>query len=552
MATHLNRAAALLPVAAMALGGLLLIPAPAQAASGVNVSNGALNVTAQAGKDNQISIQFNSAAGAFNVIDNGDTVTAGAGCTQVAANNVRCGSAGVGSVVVNAGDGDDVIDARTTVRAVVDAGTGVDQVLGSSKNDVISGGPDSDNLTGFDGGDTLNGGDGIDTMNGGNQRDTMDGGAGADTFIGGADSDVASYQSRTVRVVVDPDDTADDGQTGELDNVRSDVEEIVGGSAGDLLVGTTADNRLVGNQGEDTLLGLGGKDRLFGSEGSDTLNGGAEDDQLSGFTGTDLFSGGAGIDRVLYDAHPASVRVSLNGKPDDGLFSGLNSTEQENVPNDVEQINGSQFNDNLQGNGLANRLVGLSGDDTLIGGPNVAGQDVADVLFGDFGHDSLLGGAGDDSLSGGADNDPRVDGQLGADDMFGDGGDDVLGGCALCGNDNAPDFMMGGSGNDTVTYVDHGPVTVSLDGQANDGSTGANEGDNAFNDIENLQGSIGGGDVLIGNEVDNDIAGFGGNDILFGFDGNDDLDCGAGVNDHGLGGAGFDTAKDCETISEVP
>lgn len=556
----LKRAAVLLPVATMAIGGLLLISGPAHAASGVNVSSGALNVTAQAGKANKFSIQLNETAGLFTVTDGGDIITPGVGCTPVAANKVSCTATGVNTVVVNSFDGADVIDARTSVRAVVDAGAGVDQVLGGSKNDTINGGADADNLSGFDGADTLNGGDGIDSMNGGNQRDTMDGGTGADTFIGGADADVASYQTRTVRVAVNPNNEPFDGQTGEGDNVRSDVEEILGGMAGDLLIGTAADNRLVGNGGGDEMDGRAGKDRLFGGEGGDTLLGGTEDDQLHGSTGTDLFSGGAGVDRVSYDGHPAGVRVSLNGKPDDGLFSGPTSTEQENVPNDVEQINGSQFGDFLEGNGGSNRLAGLSGNDTLYGGLNAAGHDGDDVLFGDFGDDRLSGGAGNDSLSGGPDDD-RLDGQVGADDMFGDGGNDTLGECSLCGNgtlgDSEPDFMMGGSGVDTVTYIDHpGPgVTVSLDGIANDGVGGVDEGDNAYKDIENLTGALAGSNVLTGNELDNRILSIGhGNSHLFGLDGNDHLDCGFVFSGISVadGGPGVDTAAQCDTVFNVP
>jgi Ca2+-binding RTX toxin-like protein len=62
----------------------------------------------------------------------------------------------------------------------------------------------------------------------------------------------------------------------------------------------------------------------------------------------------------------------------------------------VENVNGSQYNDRITGNGSDNFFYGWLGNDTLDGG---AGND---QLNGVDGTDSIVGGAGNDTLIGGA------------------------------------------------------------------------------------------------------------------------------------------------------
>jgi serralysin len=53
-------------------------------------------------------------------------------------------------------------------------------------------------------------------------------------------------------------------------DLRSLVENAIGGSGNDTIIGNQAANRLFGGRGNDTLHGNGGSDMLFGSEGFDT------------------------------------------------------------------------------------------------------------------------------------------------------------------------------------------------------------------------------------------------------------------------------------------
>ena len=156
-----------------------------------------------------------------------------------------------------------------------------DTLTGTSGPDVIAGLGGGDTIKGLGGNDRICGGDGNDIIAGNNGNDTLSGDTGADTFgegsapsgadvfIGGSGIDVANYGSRTAAVAVSINDAADDGGTGEADNVTSDVENLTGGSAGDTLTtsGSTLANRLLGRAGDDTLNavdGTGGNDKIDG------------------------------------------------------------------------------------------------------------------------------------------------------------------------------------------------------------------------------------------------------------------------------------------------
>ncbi|HEX4734664.1 MAG TPA: hypothetical protein VH247_09645 [Thermoleophilaceae bacterium] len=126
----------------------------------------------------------------------------------------------------------------------------------------------------------------------------------------------------------------------------------------------------------------------------------------------------------------------------------------------------------------------------------------------------------------------RLIGGLGNDTITGGPGDDVLSG------GGGSDSLSGKDGRDTADYSDRSaPVSVSLNGTADDGEAGEN--DNVASDVEVLVGGSG-DDQLAGNDGDNALLGNAGNDILGGGGGNDQLDGGAG-DDALAGGTGSDT-----------
>jgi uncharacterized delta-60 repeat protein len=188
------------------------------------------------------------------------------------------------------------------------------QVLGEAGNDrifvsgydidaLISGGDGDDEIVTAGGNDDVRGDDGNDVFRSGGGNDILHGGAGADDMSGGDGADMVDYQGRSaaVRVTLD-NNTADDGEAGEGDYARDDVENVNGGRGDDRIFGTDAANVFHGNGGNDELYGRGGTDSLYGGAGEDALHGDEGDDFLFGRDGIhDFLAGGFGTDTAEKD-----------------------------------------------------------------------------------------------------------------------------------------------------------------------------------------------------------------------------------------------------------
>src|SRR5205085_1168825 len=156
-----------------------------------------------------------------------------------------CAAAGIGEVQVSLGAGDDSLNATSlTKRVRVFGDEGSDTIFTGSGNDVILDGNIPTDPNGHDayvggaGNDTFDvGGDGSDVLTGNDGDDTLDGGAGADVMWGNAGSDTADYSASQSSVTVTLDDNVGDGALLEGDNVRSDVENVIGSSFDDVLNG---------------------------------------------------------------------------------------------------------------------------------------------------------------------------------------------------------------------------------------------------------------------------------------------------------------------------
>jgi Ca2+-binding RTX toxin-like protein len=221
---------------------------------------------------------------------------------------------------------------------------------------------------------------------------------------------------------------------------------------------------------------------------------------------------------------------------------------------------GGDGDDLLRGGAASDELLGAAGKDTLDGGPGA----VADQLSGGGGTDTvdysartkgvvviLSGTAGDgeageqDSVGPDVENalggsgDDRLSGTGGPNALAGHGGDDSLQA------DKGADTLNGGGGRDQVLYTGRtNPVTVTLDGVANDGAPGEND---AIVDVQDVAGGSG-ADTLVGNGSDNELIGAPGNDTLRGLGGDDRVlgNAGTDVLD---GGAGAQDATSYATAS---
>ena len=244
-----------------------------------------------------------------------DTVDGGAG------NDTLRAGLNDGDDVYIGGAGTDVYDlSLTSAAATVNLTTGVassaqtgtdtlasiENVIGSSGNDVITDGAGANDLAGGDGNDTF-------VMTVDNARDTVNGGVGV--------SDIVDYSAFTTNLTVTLGASVVVGGSG-LTVLTSDlitnVENFRGGAANDAINGNVSTNVLFGGDGNDVLNGLGGADTLNGGAGNDTLNGGV---------GADILTGGAGADTFNYTNITETVVGAANRDVITDFLSGTDKLD---------------------------------------------------------------------------------------------------------------------------------------------------------------------------------------------------------------------------------
>ncbi|WP_419895987.1 hypothetical protein [Roseomonas sp. USHLN139] len=447
---------------------------------------------------------------------------------------------GEGNDTLNGGDGNDLIIGGAG-NDTIDGGTGDDVIIGGAGNDAIDGGAGEDtviyldsnvamnvnlqtgvatgvgtrdtlvrieNVVGSYGDDTLIGDSGNNKLFGADGDDLMIGGAGIDFFDGGEGSDTVSYASDTAGFQLDlqNQNLATGAAQGEM---LTSVENLIGGSGNDTLLGDGADNKLQGGAGDDILDG-----RL----GVNILEGGAGNDLLYAGLGQNTLNGGAGNDTVDYSQASAGRTIDLQN----GISNGDTLVA-------IENVNGTNFDDTIIGDRFNNVLRGGDGND---------------VLHGNKGDDTLDGGAGDNILNGGTGNDlvsyansaaTRVtfvttDSTLQRYDSAPNlmGTDTLISIERLVGTNNLADEINASYETTRALKVNLTTGTLALTGAATMSVTG----------FENVHGGAL-ADEIIGSAANNTLLGGGGNDQISGLDGNDFLQ-GQDGNDVLLGGAGND------------
>jgi Ca2+-binding RTX toxin-like protein len=278
----------------------------------------ATQFVADPGETNDVTAEEVFPSLQLQITDPGATISAGTGCTSVDPHTVRCSHSLDLGAEFDLGDGNDslLVD-WNDIDGVYRGGDGNDTIVAANvpdRFDYLFGGPGNDILRGRAGDDVLDGGPGADTLSGGTSLKSFPAG------FQPPDIDRVTYATRTSDVFADTDGLADDGELLEGDLIRSDIEEIVGGSGKDVLVGTTATKglnekgpffrgtTLIGGPGNDILRGGsrrnflqggGGNDILRGRAGHDSLLGRGGDDRLHGGRGRDLLEAGSGQDLLF-------------------------------------------------------------------------------------------------------------------------------------------------------------------------------------------------------------------------------------------------------------
>lgn len=306
-------------------------------------------------------------------------------------------------------------------------------------------------------------------------------------------------------------------------------------------IGSSHDDILIGNDGSNVLDGRGGRDRMAGNGGDDTYFVDSADDIVR-----ELANGGDDTVIVL----TSGLNLGNIRNVENIIYVGGSPIELGDDDDDTQPGGGSALdsllvgdagNNTLDGGAGGNTILGLDGDDLIIGGrDSLASRDInntipvadlEDQTESDDGNDALYGGRGDDTINGGA----------GDDTLDGGDSDDLLRG------QDGIDVFRGGRGSDTVDYSQESPFQLLVNLETNLASGGTGSGD-TFYSIENLIGSDDRIDRFIGNAAANHFRGQGGGDYFSGRGGNDLLDggrdgdilYGEGGNDTVIGGAGQD------------
>jgi Ca2+-binding RTX toxin-like protein len=174
-----------------------------------------------------------------------------------------------------------------------------------------------DQLAGEGGNDSLYGGPGTDYLNGGfTSIGYYNGGDGQDFLRGGDGNDYADYRYRSDAVGLRLDGTARSGS--ENDTIDTTVENALGGSGNDILIGNSLANYLAGGGGNDVIYGGGGGDAIVGSGNGDVVYGNDGYDFLyvSGDGAADNYSFGTSTaEFVQKDSSPADASVGNANPP---------------------------------------------------------------------------------------------------------------------------------------------------------------------------------------------------------------------------------------------
>jgi Ca2+-binding RTX toxin-like protein len=372
--------------------------------------------------------------------------------------------------LVDAGDGNDVVDLSGSVDADIFGGLGDDVLIGTPGADNIYAGFGNDVLIGGAGADTLYGDEGDDIF--GNPSAVPNGVAddpGDDRFFGGAGSDLFVWE---------PGDGSD---TIEGGSEEADVLAFYGSAAAETfnvfaklsdpsraILFRSVGSITIDMAGVDqvSISGQGGADRFVvgrannGDSGDDPAPTSPYTDPTA--TLSDLST--TEVDVVNVDVGQGDVGdlVFVDGRPlsDDLLISvesaATGVVRVAGLPYDVRISNATPDDRlTLRGNEGADTLksVNPTGGGALnvesVIGITLAGGAGADVLSADA---ILIGGIGNDFLEGGA-GDDQFFGNQGEDTMVGGAGNDTF--------DGGPDFdtilIRGTSGNDTINVVEDQP-----------------------------------------------------------------------------------------------
>ena len=377
--------------------------------------------------------------------------------------------------------------------------------------------------------------------------------ASAEAFTGDEEANTISYENADEGVTVDLQVPANNRGRFAQKDTYANIENIVGSSHADTLIGNSQDNRLEGGTGADTYAfrTLDGTDTVVDDGGKIVFLQGTNNDYTDATYTFTRADGGQSesVTLTVKDSDDNTLNViELTSYPSSGygFYTRIGDIDTE-IPASLLVVparvtgDGSENNpylatdipDSFAGSGIydwvsyagSNEGVaidlgsnpaavsdGWATGDTLADINNLIGSDAADTLSGDGDQNTLRGAGGDDTLQGG----------------------------------NGADVIDGGQGTDAAVYDNSlrgVRVNLLLQGQPQEDFDGTHGFVATLNDalgdilanIENLDGS----------KHDDWLMGDGDTNELFGDTGNDRLEGGAGADTYRFGVSdGTDTVVD--------
>ncbi len=403
----------------------------------------------------------------------------------------------------------------------VNFGDAIENITGSGYNDTIRGNALGNYIVGGNGNDTLIGMSGTDTIDGGAGNDviygddtllgndtagdgnTLIGGAGYDTLYGGLGNDImygddvgntVSTQCDDTFVAIaanDGSDTMDGGQgrdTVDYSAISAAIKVVMNSSAAATVTVVGGDNdtivnieNFIGGSGNDTIVGSAVANYINGGAGDDTLMGGAGDDTLVDTVGINVFAGGAGNDTITGNSS-SFIDYSI-----DGINEGATT--------------------NLSINAAQQYISVSRGYDTISGIDKLIGSNYNDIFYGNSNINTIYGGLGDDT----------IEGYGGNDVLDGGSGGETNGDYVSYYYENKINVTLNDSGTSTVGVWNGSNFTTEVDTISNfENIMGSNSTNSALN-----------ADTITGNSYNNTIFGYAGNDLIYGGAGNDYIDGGS-------------------------
>lgn len=434
---------------------------------------------------------------------------------------------GTGKLTVSSADGSDSLDSIE----IIYASNFDDSLTGDIFSDIIHGESGNDFIDGADSDDYLYGDSGDDTFLDWQGKNTIDGGTGNNTLS------YANFQpgllfSATVTI--------------DLNARQSYIEADVFTSSFPGFVSPRFKANINNFTNIQNAIGSSFADSIIGDENANYLAGLDGNDSLSGMGGDDTIDGGAGIDTLFFDYLSTDQSVVASLQTGARVFDANNQIVESDEIFNIENLSGSQNNDRLTGNDSDNiidgrngsdYLFGLGGNDLLRGGTGgdfIDGGEGIDTIdlslsssstyanllegqtFSDgtsdfiYNIENVFGSRFDDLIIGNADNNALYGGD-GNDEIRGDSGDDVIA------DNGGVNHLYGGDGWDTIDFSSSKfRVSASLFNQSANYLSSATDAVGYLSHFYSIEYIIGSAfdDELEGDHSDNYINGGSGNDMV--------------------------------------